>query len=1603
MPNNGDVDPAEAQASADAELKAHPVQPVTPGQYGAVYIPPGYDADDGKPVAPPADHSDFPDEPYKDGTKHTYYGYKGDVDGDSASRAGHGDAGWAARGGAPLVPHYDVALTPSKRIKLFGGDGKTSTGKEFAQDGKTYRDSDTAPEADDRIDEYAPDHPPDPPGTQSYYASAKAKVQGKAPIQQWKEDHPDLSKYSDEQIVAAIKPKVAPNMSDDDFRQAAYSPTGAVAIQQAFQKLPLLTQARMDHPEYKDWDDDKLVKAMYGSMQKQGITDGMTFEMFQAKLNPPNPVMTTIANTLKSFGDMAQGAIKAVGTQGQDRSDPWAQIANEYGQMFSEAAGVAHESAAGFYGAVNGFKQGMSNLSPLKIADQIAQKVGINSNVQDAYDKFTQQYLRTPFDQYFRRGISFLNDKAEQQRQAAAANFEKAKNLNPVLKLSADIGGSIPEMAATFGAGYEAKLATKAESIGRMLWSTMYQASADNGKAVEATAKKQFLQQARAGFTTALQTYLFNSPYGRIQTGLLNALLGANDNDLHAWIQGRPNRIDDKIQPAIVNFALGYMWGHSDLDPAANADVEASRKALDQGNADEAKRMIDRAFAMMPEDDQQQHARNFITLTDILADNTLRGDALKTRRIETALTEPADLADFRLRQDSNMAEVHFDPDESLSQPYERQAEVVDPDFDLKNATSYAPMSADTPERMAEESALEKPPGNPEPPKAQPLDKTDVQRFTRSYFYNKRSQLGASINPAEPLIWGAKKTKKALEPISEFGHEIHKVLDAGEYGPKAKEAEAEVGKANAQNQMAQAAYLNQKFRELSSPDMVQDLDLYSKRQNHFKKYSQAQLKGILMKMEAGESTGDPVIDEMKKVYDQINTEFAQMENDNGITFDLRDNYLMHAWKADKDTKEQWFKSHSKSFADPSFMKPRDIQTLAQGFSIGKELRSYSPEDLHQGRAYDHFKAMSKVDMLESWHEQGNAFKTTEKDLPEGVDMWPPIRSPKRQGEKGTTYYVHPEKAIVVKRAWDPMFDNPAAQKIVGGAIHALKQMKAVTVPFRLGFSAAHAAHIPMIRAATRFSYLSRDRMLDAPHEGAASWWKALVDAPTLGISRVAMDVGENKNVVAAMQGQYDLRNLTETEQRNVKDLLDAGFSAGFTDRQRGIIEDGIRRMMPSMKALGAWNKISELGHKTLSHINFQHYVFSTMIPSVKVAHVLERIGDLYRAKPELLDAANEASRLQELRKITQAADRKFGEMFYDNMFTAKWVKNLGIGVFLSQAWQLGLVDYAGGLVDLGANPIKMAMATNKAREQAGGAMRGTFTDRLLSSYFYTAISMAMGAMITYLNMASKPGGNQHQFGWMDMFFPWSGKQPNGEDKRYRTMNFPGELLSIGHHMGTEGVVGGLSHTVQNKYSGLMASVIQSIQNTNYIGNKISDADFYTLQGVYDRLNYVFNNSVLPIGYEQYVGVANAPQAHKAEAAQDAVAAFLGLNQAPMWTGRTKLANDIIQARHNEKGSGGGQSAEQQAKWEKLDAIRDSINYGTHEQTVSAIHAALKAGVTKEAIHNLKKNIHVSTDKTAFKAMSTEGQLKFLKGMDHEQRKAYWPYAHEKARLLLKTKS
>jgi hypothetical protein len=100
----------------------------------------------------------------------THYGYPGDSSPDSESMKGIGDRG------NKLTPNLSVAMTRTAREKIFHV-GSHSTGKVFQLEAFRFKDDDSAPESNERIDVYDPFYTGRDKGcTDAMFAKSKAEM-----------------------------------------------------------------------------------------------------------------------------------------------------------------------------------------------------------------------------------------------------------------------------------------------------------------------------------------------------------------------------------------------------------------------------------------------------------------------------------------------------------------------------------------------------------------------------------------------------------------------------------------------------------------------------------------------------------------------------------------------------------------------------------------------------------------------------------------------------------------------------------------------------------------------------------------------------------------------------------------------------------------------------------------------------------------------------------------------------------------------------------------------------------------------------------------------------------------------------------------------------------------------------------------------------------------------------------------------------------------------------------------------------------------------------------------------------------------------------------
>lgn len=847
------------------------------------------------------------------------------------------------------------------------------------------------------------------------------------------------------------------------------------------------------------------------------------------------------------------------------------------------------------------------------------------------------------------------------------------------------------------------------------------------------------------------------------------------------------------------------------------------------------------------------------------------------------------------------------------------------------------------------------------------------------------------------------------------------------GEGAQAAIAYIIKERAAAQARTAGFANNIFRQMKVIDFLRGGEDANKREDYMAKYSRATKEEMLMKAEEGKPTGDPVFDMLVKIDKQIYKGLADLDDRMGIVYDRRDNYIKHMLEpTDRDRFEQYI-DHKFKFADPRFMKPREFDSYREALAArgpdGKPLfkmRWPSRERLLQSRIADSFKAYAKIRAMKQLASDGWAFPLQIKER-DSAGNWVLKNNPdpksslvqswnqdaKIHTADGINYLVDPGARQAINNAYDKSILDGSPY---GSMVQFLKVLKGISSPIHLGTTLGHEDHLIRVRMSDRFVNLARN-----PKAKASDWLFAFADAGTQPFPGVAGMVGDNLKyggIVDILAGRRGAR--TPEEAWQVKQLTDAGFNAQPSFEREVEWNQWLSDQMPSwFRDEPAFRNSIGVAFKLLSNQYLNRWMFRKVIPSMKAASLMEKINNLYADSPELNEPGRERERLQELQKLGMQVDIREGEMNYDNLFWKKVHKDLGIALFQSLTWQLGLVDYAtGGARDLTHNLTHMdqILATYKAKG-FGPAARKMVTDKMLYGAFMTATTMIRGAIMTYIAAAFLPEDQKKKFSlqWLDYFYPrTSGVNNDGTIKRLKPLDFPTEIQAWNQHMREEGFVGGNMTFWTNKANPVLSAGYQAfVSKLSYYGQKISADNNIG----WDNLAYFLQNGFGSIALSKEGGITpNLGMAgYAVKPVQDVFAGrdptkdllppvlgFLGLNEAPHWTERTQIENDII-ARHAQMV--GSSRQETATEYNMVHGFQEAIRSQDTGAVADMYQQLLKMGKTPKQIDNIAKSANIPVAIKFFKTLKPADQADLWRKMNDEEKATYTPLLRKEAVALL----
>jgi hypothetical protein len=1490
--------------------------------------------------------------------------------------------------GNPLQPG-DVSISPSAaekmglqpfdRLEATMPDGRKFVGR--------YADK-TNDRLDDRFDIFDPAgvYPSSTPGARVRKLGAgESGTSDSSLLDKIRERAPELADVKDGAILGKLRQRIAPWMDQAKFETIAKSNNGsAEAIQQEAERtLTPIKLLKTKFPKLAGVADDVLEKKLYDRAVSTGRLDPQiqTLDDFKDKMSPPDPVTASLHNVAKGFSNQASASLH----EGAAKMWRLPQSLNDVDSWL--------------YGSLIGKK----NLEALE---------NIRNNI--------------PIANYFKGIVGWFNQNSQAQQQQADVSQQKAGQAQGIPgyvgRVAGGIVGATPELMMT-AAIPEASIAT------RITMAAGYEAVSGFGANIQQGAQKAFYEAAKDGTMGATQAMLLNAPLGRLSTGFYNAALSTGEPELEKWMKGEHSTLDDFTLRASVDFGLGALLGHGKEKAAPRTDLAGEVTKTEPVSAKDV---------LGPSEESPAFTQDVLGVTRTLPPTLTAARRAVTKAPEH--TTPAGL--YRYMQAAGSEVGVINPEAGLSEyglPASSSEELTKAfdareKGDYKSAAQHIDMAVaylsekdrtqvheriveatkdiastkSVQQRSVEDVTSNKPTSTPKPPQ-------DKNAFTDQYFIaNKRKgQSGAMLNPADlvmDLIGGASRSVRTLAEKLDTGAKEKSTiysdvsrLTMETFNPESKsdiarEAGAEIGAANARIAFDQNVRANELFRQQKIGDDFKFGERSERRDNYPNKYTRDRQAEMLMLSEEGKSTGDHIYDRMNEVYDEGYRQMTKADEEAGIEYDPRETYIYHSLR-DKTQRDNFTRDFTMRYAEPGYTKARAFDTYRQALAFrdlktGKpkyELVTTSPERLFQARLYEFSKAREKINLLDRWSQDGYAFETKSPDLPDEVKTWnggQTVHSP-----NGKNYYVHPDKMLVLRNAWDP---SKLHDSLAGPFIKLAKVLKAVTVPIRLGDSMAHEAHVSVIRLSDRWANLLRAASLKDSEVKGSDFIKAIADVPTFGVSQIVRDVRERGSLTDAMQGKRAMDSLTQGERWQAQQLTDAGFSAGVSHEREMEWTRWLSEQFPRwIKLSPGVDKALNMGWQWITLQNVQKYMFGHVIPSVKVSSMLEHIDTLYKERPELLDPKNDTQRLVALRGIQQQLDRRFGEMFYDNVFWKKEIKDTGIGTFLSLGWQLGLVDYVGGTVkDLGHNAAHMDKLVETFKKQGAlPAARKAITDRLLYAGLYTGASMMQGGLLTYMATGKAPQE------WMDYFFPRIGTNPDGTPKRVRTMNFPGEMVSWYEHMKDEGSApGGTMVMIRNKLNPVFSSVGQTLFNVDYFGRHISSDDDPLFNQIADRTGYLLGNMFTPISAPSYAKpIMEAATGKPVESLPEGIMAFFGFNTAPHWTERTSMENDVLRIYSQEHGHSTEKPSQQQEQkkqtisdYQKAMVAKDDAGLRDNYQKLRAM------GIADKTINGYAKTAGIPWSHLAFSRISKEQQVRLLKQMSESDRSEWLKYASKAAK-------
>ena len=713
------------------------------------------------------------------------------------------------------------------------------------------------------------------------------------------------------------------------------------------------------------------------------------------------------------------------------------------------------------------------------------------------------------------------------------------------------------------------------------------------------------------------------------------------------------------------------------------------------------------------------------------------------------------------------------------------------------------------------------------------------------------------------------------------------------------------------------------------------------------------------------------------------------------------YLPHIFE-DPVRARNWIAGRVRQMGANWFQKHRAFDMLWEAREAGLRLVTTNPEDLVSLRMMASADMIERMDLLRRLHDMrtadddiyGMAVKKKGLNYPLEQEGWQPIVA-----SNGEEWLLHPdvvplyENAVRQKGLW-AMEGGPISD-VIGGSFRNWMAFKNAWMPIKLGASLFHPLHVYHIN------------MTEGMVRAADQIWKPIRagESPdVVGAIKSAME-GVYGPLQAAIPGAPHLgktareawkkpENERNADQRVIVDLMnDGGFSPELSEQLR---VDATRKLQNAVQN-GQWVRMGFHGLRfiiqELSNPIFQHW-----IPNIKTAAYLQDAQALLQRRPELFD--NHEQRRVALRAISKSIDNRFGEMFYGSLFVNRYVKDAGIGSFISLGWQLGGIrEFGGAAVQLPARMIRGAYRKAQGmpwETETEGTIREAQNKIEYTAAYWLLWSLIAGtAGYMFVSSYNKrhpelPPEDPMPQNVLDLNLPrLGGRNPDGSPRRLNTFSYTREIPMWQKHYeeeggGVWGAILGSRDMLANKT--VFGPVIDLLRNKNYYGSQIFDPAGQAIDQAKQILSYL-GKETTPISWTAYDRARNV-----ADAPWEPYLAFTGMGPAPAYVSKTSIQHRIDYYFDNfvaPKMRTYMQGAQTEERGLIRQEMMDAKRRGDKEGERAAVEKWAAAGGSLQGITNMEHN--VGGDVAKFRALPYELQMQVLKDAGPEDMARYGKWA------------